>query len=208
VAKKFRIFGKIYIMALSDTMKKVQDSTVYPIDPKAAAILKERAAKDTTKMYSREEFIQTLNDIATGKLKPKNLGLSNSFDDDDDKKPKSKLNALKKDVKPKGYYKPQDDDLIQSVGPVLDTKKDTVGSSYVLKEKNHPLNKLKARIFIPNSSETERHLQVYGVDEKDPGYSRNFTKSQLKDYLRHDEGDRGTRYHYDLTPSQRKKLNQ
>jgi len=53
-------------MALS-SMKKMemaQDST-------AAAILKERAAKnkDTTKPYNREDFIQRVNDITSGKIK-------------------------------------------------------------------------------------------------------------------------------------------
>lgn len=47
-------------MALS-AMKKVQDSTVNPIDPKAAAILKARAAKDTTKMFNMDDMVKQIN---------------------------------------------------------------------------------------------------------------------------------------------------
>ena len=49
-------------MALSSMKKMAQDST-------AAEMLKARSAKDTTKPYNREEFIQRVNDITAGKVK-------------------------------------------------------------------------------------------------------------------------------------------
>jgi hypothetical protein len=64
VEKIFRIFGKIIFMALSSMKKVAQDST-------ASEMLKARAAKDTTKPYNREEFIQRINDITAGKVKLK-----------------------------------------------------------------------------------------------------------------------------------------
>jgi hypothetical protein len=60
---KIRIFGKIIFMALSSMKKMAQDST-------ASEMLKARAAKDTTKPYNREEFIQRINDITAGRIKP------------------------------------------------------------------------------------------------------------------------------------------
>lgn len=53
-----------------EIMKKVQDTTL--IDPRVAALLKAKKMKDTTKAYSREEHMETLNKIARGELKPKN----------------------------------------------------------------------------------------------------------------------------------------
>jgi hypothetical protein len=55
VEKIFRIFGKIFSMALL-VMKKMEVET-----PKKA--------QDTTKMYNRGEFIQRINDITAGKVK-------------------------------------------------------------------------------------------------------------------------------------------
>tara|TARA_R110002126_G_scaffold253158_2_gene396207 strand:+ start:342 stop:635 length:294 start_codon:yes stop_codon:yes gene_type:complete len=55
VEKIFRIFGKIFCMALL-AMKKMEVET-----PKKA--------QDTTKMYNRGEFIQRINDITSGKVK-------------------------------------------------------------------------------------------------------------------------------------------
>ena len=55
VEKIFRIFGKIFSMALL-AMKKMEVET-----PKKA--------QDTTKMYNRGEFIQRINDITSGKVK-------------------------------------------------------------------------------------------------------------------------------------------
>jgi hypothetical protein len=55
VEKIFRIFGKIFSMALS-TMKKMEVETL-------------KKAQDTTKMYNRGEFIQRINDITSGKVK-------------------------------------------------------------------------------------------------------------------------------------------
>jgi hypothetical protein len=55
VEKIFRIFGKIFTMALL-AMKKMEVET-----PKKA--------QDTTKMYNRGEFIQRINDITAGKVK-------------------------------------------------------------------------------------------------------------------------------------------
>jgi hypothetical protein len=55
VEKIFRIFGKIFTMALL-VMKKMEVET-----PKKA--------QDTTKMYNRGEFIQRINDITAGKVK-------------------------------------------------------------------------------------------------------------------------------------------
>ena len=55
VEKIFRIFGKIFSMALS-TMKKMEVETL-------------KKAQDTTKMYNRGEFIQRINDITAGKVK-------------------------------------------------------------------------------------------------------------------------------------------
>jgi hypothetical protein len=45
-------------------MEMAQDST-------AAQMLKARASKDTTKPYNREDFIQRVNDITSGKVKLK-----------------------------------------------------------------------------------------------------------------------------------------
>jgi hypothetical protein len=55
MVKIFRIFGKIFSMALS-TMKKMEVETL-------------KKAQDTTKMYNRGEFIQRINDITSGKVK-------------------------------------------------------------------------------------------------------------------------------------------
>ena len=55
VEKIFRIFGKLFIMALS-TMKKME-------------LEMPKKAQDTTKMYNRGEFIQRINDITSGKVK-------------------------------------------------------------------------------------------------------------------------------------------
>ena len=55
VEKIFRIFGKIFSMALS-TMKKME-------------LEMPKKAQDTTKMYNRGEFIQRINDITSGKVK-------------------------------------------------------------------------------------------------------------------------------------------
>ena len=57
-------------MAL-EIMKKVQDTTM--LDPRVAALLKAKKLKDTTKPYSRQEHMETLNKIARGELKPKNV---------------------------------------------------------------------------------------------------------------------------------------
>jgi hypothetical protein len=40
-------------------------------DPIAAAILKKKAASDTTKMYNRGEAIDTINKITRGEIKPR-----------------------------------------------------------------------------------------------------------------------------------------
>lgn len=41
------------------------------VDPRAAAILKAKAAKDTTKMYNRQEMLDRINDITAGRVKPR-----------------------------------------------------------------------------------------------------------------------------------------
>jgi len=56
MVKIFRIFGKIFSMALS-TMKKMEMGTV-------------KKVQDTIKPYNREEFIQRINDITAGRIKP------------------------------------------------------------------------------------------------------------------------------------------
>ena len=55
VEKIFRIFGKIFSMALL-SMKKME-------------LEMPKKAQDTTKMYNRGEFIQRINDITSGKVK-------------------------------------------------------------------------------------------------------------------------------------------
>jgi hypothetical protein len=65
---------------LKAKQNQAQDST-------AAEMLKARAAKDTTKPYNREEFIQRINDITAGKIK---------------------LNDEKSDAKGKKTYKVKD----------------------------------------------------------------------------------------------------
>ena len=58
-------------------MKKYQgggsifESSGAPMDPRVAAFLKKRQASDTTKPYTREEMMETMNKIARGELKPR-----------------------------------------------------------------------------------------------------------------------------------------
>jgi hypothetical protein len=42
-----------------------------PVDPIAEAMLKKRAASDTTKMYNRGEALDTINKITRGEIKPR-----------------------------------------------------------------------------------------------------------------------------------------
>ena len=56
-------------MAMLKKIKKYEKGG--STDPIAAAILKKKAASDTTKMYNRGETLETINAITAGKIKPR-----------------------------------------------------------------------------------------------------------------------------------------
>jgi hypothetical protein len=55
----------------STTNGSIFKSSGAPMDPRVAAFLKKRQASDTTKPYTREEMMETMNKIARGELKPR-----------------------------------------------------------------------------------------------------------------------------------------